>query len=238
MQKALQGIFSLFIKAKPPRKGKRRKSMGQSLVEVAIAFPVLIMLFTGVVEMGFIMNTYLSLLDATRNSARTYSGDDPYKEDPAHLGTVPPTLIDDDDFYLQSALTVQKALDPSMSYANPADYKGRRILLDPALDDVIVTVYGATGSTVKVCRAAGAYHLFPTQGSATGNYPPIFTAPDIQNSRVTGSPPEGILMVEIHYNYHHVLGLPWMTAWLPNPLPLRAYTIMPIRAAEPPSRCP
>jgi len=36
-------------------------------VEVAIAFPIFIMLFSGVVEFGFIINTYLSLLDATRD---------------------------------------------------------------------------------------------------------------------------------------------------------------------------
>jgi hypothetical protein len=82
-------------------------------------------------------------------------------------------------------------------------------------------------------RDAGAYHLFPTAGNVSGNYPPIFNAADIGNTRVSGAPDAGILMVEVHYNYHHVLGLPWMTAWLPNPLHLRAYTIMPMRSAEP-----
>ena len=66
MQKAIQRVFSLFTKTNPPRKRNAHKTRGQSLVEVAIAFPVLIILFSGVIEFGFILNYYLSLLDATR----------------------------------------------------------------------------------------------------------------------------------------------------------------------------
>jgi hypothetical protein len=51
--------------------------------------------------------------------------------------------------------------------------------------------------------------------------------------RDTTAPNAGILIVELHYNYHHVLNLPWMTMWIPNPLRLVAYTIMPIRSGEP-----
>jgi hypothetical protein len=224
MQKVLQELFSFLPKANMPQKKKARKSTGQSLVEVAIAFPVLIILFSGVVEFGFILNYYLSLLDATRESARFWSGDDPFLAD---------GVTDDPDFYLQAATTVRKLLDPSLTYADPTDYKGRRILLDPAIDDVIVSVYGASGSNAILWRDGGAYHLFPTNGHATGNYPSIFTPEIIENTRVSGAPDAGLLVVEVHYNYHHVLGLPWMQVFLSDPLHLRAYTIMPIRSGEP-----
>jgi hypothetical protein len=216
MKKAVQRFFSLFTKNKPPR-----KSRAQSLVEVAIAFPILIMLFGGVVEFGFILNFYLSLLDATRDSARYWSQDDPFLAD---------GVTDDDDFYYQTAYDVQKVLDPTIN--NPS-YKGRRVLLDPAKDDVIVSVYGAEDSNVILWRDAGPYHLFPTPGHVSGNYPSIFTLESIEDSRVTNAPNAGILVVEIHYNYHQVLNLPWMTAFLPNPLHLQAYSIMPIRSGEP-----
>jgi hypothetical protein len=224
MQKALQSIFSWFIKANPLQKRNGRKTRGQSLVEVAIAFPILIMLFAGVVEFGFILNYYLSLLDATREAARVYSGGDPFDT----------TLFDvthgEDTFYYNAADLVRKLLDPSLTFANPASYQGRRISLDPATDDVIVTVYGAqytsSGVIVTLWRDAGAFHLFD-------NHESMFTADSIKNSRVCGAPTAGILLVEVYYNYHQILGLPWMTAFLPNPLPLRAYTIMPIRAGEP-----
>ena len=228
MQKALQRVFSLFIKTNPPRKGNGRKTRAQSLVEVAIAFPVLIILFSGVIEFGFILNYYLSLLDATRDSARLYSGGDPFLAD---------GVTDNDaQFYYQAAVLVRRTLDPSYIPATDSftpGYRGRRIVLDPLTDDVIVSVYGAEGSDVILWRNSGAYHLFPTAGSVTGNYPSIFTEQAIEDTRVSGAPNAGILLVEVHYNYHHVLGLPWMTTVISNPLHLRAYTIMPIRAGEP-----
>ena len=229
MRKVLEGVISLFKKTAPLRGGKKRKSRGQSLVEVAIAFPVLIMLLTGVIEFGFILNFYLSLLDATRDAARLYSGDDPFLAD---------GVTDDNDFYLQTAYKVQKFLDPVI---DDPTYRGRRILLDPANDDVIVTVFGAEDDVVIIWRDGGPYHLFPTPGHPTGNYPSLFGNEEegisaeeaILNTRVADAPNAGILLVEIHYNYHHVLNLPWFTAVLPNPLHLQAYTIMPIRAGEP-----
>jgi hypothetical protein len=224
MQKALQRVFSLFIKTNPPRKGNGRKTRAQSLVEVAIAFPVLIILFSGVIEFGFILNYYLSLLDATRESARFWSNDDPFLAD----GTT-----DDPTFYYETAVMVRKILDPSLTYANPANYQGRRIALDPTVDDVIVSVYGAEGNNAILWRNGGPYHLLPTNGSVNGNYPSIFTEQAIEDTRVSGAPNAGILVVEVHYNYRHVLGLPWMTAVVSNPLHLRAYTIMPIRTGEP-----
>ena len=257
MPKALQRIFSLFIKPDPPRKRNVRKSRGQSLVEVAIAFPVFIMLLSGVIEFGFILNYYLSLLDATRDAARVYSGGDPFVWD-TDTGRNP---NGSDDFYYQAAVLVRRTLDPSYVPAVYAPayipehfltaYRGRRIVLDPLEDDVIVTVYGAGSSGVELWRTAStcpnpsqgcSYHLFPTPGGGSpprggagsnGNYPSIFTTTNITSSRVTGAPDAGILVVEVHYNYHHILGLPWMAAILPNPLHLQAYTIMPIRAGEP-----
>ncbi|MBV5279773.1 MAG: pilus assembly protein [Actinobacteria bacterium] len=189
------------------------KTRGQSLVEVAIAFPVMIMLFAGVVEFGFIINYYLSLVDATREAARTWSGDDPFLADGV--------TDDDGNFYYQTAYEVQRILDPTL---DKAGYKGRKIVLDPTLDDVIVTVYAASyttaaGDVVESVRNLGPYHLFGDHN--VGNYPSMFTTQDILNTRVCGAPNAGILVVEVHYNYHHVLGLPWMTTVIPNPLHLR-----------------
>jgi Flp pilus assembly protein TadG len=216
MQKALQKIFSFFIKTDPPRNKKvALKSRGQSLVEVAISFPILIMLFAGMIEFGFILNYYLSLLDATREAARRYSNGDPFNSDGVTANA---------SFYMDTADYARDLLDPSVE--NIA-YKGRRIAIDPATDDVIVSVYGAKNNTVTLLPG-GPYHLF-----ANGKYQSIFTVQSMLDSRDINAPNAGILVVEVHYNYHHVLGLPWMTAVLPNPLHLQAYTIMPIRAAEP-----
>ena len=221
MQKALQKVFSLFIKTDPPRKGNMRKTRAQSLVEVAIAFPIFIMLFSGVVEFGFIINTYLSLLDATRDAARWGSGGDPFLADKVTSNT---------DLYYQTAFLVQKRLDPTLEDSN---YQGRRIVLDTAVDDVIVSIYSAdhiaSGNRVQPLR--NPYHLLPTRDAVPGNHPSLFTTQDILNTRVCAAPSAGVLVVEVQYTYHQVLGLPWMKAF--DPMVLRAYTMMPIRGGEP-----
>jgi len=62
-------------------RSKSSRGRGQSLVEIAIALPVLLILLSGMVEFGFMLNYYLSLLDATREAARLYSNFDPFLRD-------------------------------------------------------------------------------------------------------------------------------------------------------------
>lgn len=193
---------------------KNKTTKGQSLVEFAISFLFIILLFSGVIEYGFILNFYLSLLDATRETARFYSNADPF---------LPDTTTDDMAFYSGAAAMVRANLDPKV--VNPS-YEGRRLILDPNTDDVIITVYGASGGNVITYPDSGPYHLY-------NNFSPIFSEAEIESRLVSGSPNAGILLVEVHYNYHQVLGLPWLAPFVPNPLPLRAYTIMPLSAAEP-----
>ena len=48
--------------------GKRQS--GQSVVELALITPILIILLAGLIEIGWFANNYLSLLDVTRAGAR------------------------------------------------------------------------------------------------------------------------------------------------------------------------
>ena len=209
MKKILRKLATLFHNHKPQHTRNVRKSKGQSLVEFAIAFPVVIMLFAGVVEFGFILNYYLSLLDATRESARVYSSGDPWIAGPY------PNW-----FFIDAANKVKTNLEPT----NVNDTT-RKIVLDPAVDDVIITVYSVCGNKIYSFPSEAGYHLY-------GNGTPIFNNSSMLASRLSGAPDTGILLVEEHYNYHQVLALPWITAFLSNPLPLRAYSIMPLHAAE------
>jgi Flp pilus assembly protein TadG len=52
-----------------PTANKQRRS-GQSLLELALITPILIVLFSGMVEIGWFANNYLTLLDVTRAGAR------------------------------------------------------------------------------------------------------------------------------------------------------------------------
>ncbi len=208
MKKLLQKLATLFKKPASPQTRHARKNKGQSLVEFAIAFPVVIMLFAGVVEFGFILNYYLSLLDATRETARFYSNKDPFT---------------DATYYQTAAGFLKLRLEPQN-----ANDTTRKIRLDPAKDDVIITVYSVCGTQVTSYPSASGYHLY---GNGTSVFPDNAS---MLASRLNGAPNAGILVVQVNYNYHQVLALPWITPFLSNPLPLRAYSVMPVAAAEPP----
>jgi Flp pilus assembly protein TadG len=47
-----------------------RLARAQSLVETALLLPVLLLILSGLIEFGFLLNRYLILLDAVRNVAR------------------------------------------------------------------------------------------------------------------------------------------------------------------------
>lgn len=192
-----------------------RKTKAQSLTEFAIALPILFLLLSGVVEFGFALNYYLSLLDATREAARFYSNADPFNAD----GT------DNIQFYTDTAAMVRANLDPSVVEGNEG-YKGRKIELDPAADDVIVTVYAKDTNSVTSYPTSGPYQMY-------GNATTMFTTTDIQNDFSSGSPNAGVLVVEVHYSYQQVMKLPWLTPFVPDPFILKAYTMMPLSAAEP-----
>ncbi len=55
----------------------RRLDRGQSLVELTLFLPILILLLVGLVEIGVLVNSYISTLDASRASARYVAAQDP-----------------------------------------------------------------------------------------------------------------------------------------------------------------
>lgn len=213
MKKLFQNKFPQTVKQKFANLPHKTKA--QSLTEFAIALPILFLLLSGVVEFGFALNYYLSLLDATREAARYYSDGDPFDFD--RNGTA------DSDFYPATAAFAMNNLDPRI--ATPS-YVGRIIELDPARDDVIVTVYAKDSTGVVMYPTSGPYQVY-------GNATTMFTTTDIESTFASGSPNAGILVVEVHYNYNQVMKLPWLTPFVPDPFMLTAYTIMPLSAAEP-----
>ncbi|MBL8061743.1 MAG: pilus assembly protein [Anaerolineales bacterium] len=190
----------------------RLSAKAQSLVEFAIALPVILILLSGVVEFGFALNYYLSILDATRYAARQGADWSPY---------VAGSYTRDEVFYDNVLGESAKFLDPSLTYGST--YQGRRLALDPDLDEVVVTVYSSCNGVLTL---VGNDHMY-------GNATTVLTEETIEDHLVGGSPAAGILVVEIHYSYEQVLGLPWLQPFVPNPMMLRAYSIMPLRAAEP-----
>ncbi len=63
---------------------KRQRTVGQSLVELAFFFPILLIILSGVVEFGFAFNQYINLIEATREGARYAVNGDPCNKGGTH----------------------------------------------------------------------------------------------------------------------------------------------------------
>lgn len=218
---------------------------GQSMVEFALLLPLLIMLLSGLVEFGFAVNMYLDLIDTAREVAR-YAAD----RDPVHIGD---TFVPyNEDFYIAA-----------IGLADYTFLQAGQITLDTDSDDVVISIIQVTGTDVHaryplsgtglpetgyiednttaphICTAGGAT---PVNGGEIGwrrycNHISRFTSAEIESRLdamdATLPPDTGIVLVEIFYDYHMILELPWLTMTLPNPITLHAYTFAPNAASEP-----
>jgi hypothetical protein len=212
----------MFLMKDKHKKTVQRKSRAQSLVEFAITLPVLLLLFAGLVEFGFALNYYLSLLDATREAARYYSNFDPIEPD---------TRLDDMDFYTNAAAEVYANLDPTIREGGET-YQGRRIILDPATDDILVTAYGWDADHPNDVYRYPAAGTFRQWSNCTSKFTDAMIIDQFKN-RTPAAPNAGLLVVEVCFNYNQVLAIPYLREFLPNPLLMRAHTIMPLAAVEP-----
>lgn len=205
----------------------RRKSQAQSLVEFAITLPMLLILFSGMVEFGFALNYYLSLLDATREAARYYSNSTPFVDD----GTG--TLVEDLTFYPRVAAEAYANLDPTVRDGGET-YTGRRIILNPTTDDILVSAFGwdSTDPGNLIHYPNTGTFPFRQWGNSTSKFTDAMIIDRFQQSQAdfpSSTTNAGLLVVEVHHYYEPLL----VRLWLRTPLLMRAYTIMPFTAVEP-----
>ena len=197
----MKGPIKLFS-----RKTGKNKTKGQSLVELALTLPLLLLLLSGLVEFGFMLNYYLALVDGSREVARLFSNFDP---------------IADSSFYASAVDQVRVVLEPQSASDTSRKIHFKNDIDHP--DDIIISVYSVSGGTAT---------LLDTQYHWSNNQVSRLDATEV-TSRLTGTAPDtGVLAVEIFYNYDQVLNLPWLEG-LPNPFLLYAYTVMPLSSAEP-----
>lgn len=212
------------LKMSPSPAKAKRKTKAQSLVEFALLLPIILMLFTGMVEFGFVLNTYLSLLDATRQAARFYSNTTPFV-----LDEDTNTVTDDLTFYPTVAEAVIEDLAPNQDV--------RKIELDDTTDDVIVSVISVSVSeSTNTITAITRYPTGNLYYREFGNQESEFTDGDIEAlMTANGATPvrTGLLIVEVFYEYEDVLKLPYWDFFFPQPILLRASTVMPLVAAKP-----
>ena len=217
------------------QRGEKGQRRGQSFVEFAIIVGILLIFLSGLVEFGMWMLQYSNLVMASRNAARFALSNDyrivnpPCQSNPRGPVCDPrsPSFSDDEcqkDFYCKAALLAVQTL-----AANEPTVR-----LDPdAGDDVVISVFTLTEYDPAVVTDR---HPDEDGWSFYGNQTSRFSRTDVKNLLVSQgvvNTSAGYVLVEIYYNYHQMLGLPWLVMFVPDPIPLHVYTFMPLYSAAP-----
>lgn len=220
---------------------------GQSFVELALILPILMFLLAGLVEIGALIYDYLSILDVAREAARFASEHD-HKILVAPPGGLPQSACADDalHFYYDTACVVV------------GTGFNTNIKLDPARDDVAISVFTIDDNQVKSRNpyiSDDVWSLYsdnwtkdcegnvvsttPFMTNAEMNARLVIATPTVGASTPTGSASggaptdKGRVLVEVYYCHEQILNLPIASQMLPNPVRLHAYTIMPAPEAAP-----
>ena len=240
-------LHHLFHKAPPPATGKR--SRGQSFLELAILLPVMLIMLLGLVEITVFMSRYLDLLDLTREFARFASVRDPFAPFSASPNCSDPTSY---NFYYSSACIFAPPGDSPNCASDTAFCGGLNpyILINSATDDIIITVFTVTRSgqvtDVHPSSAPWAFSDHDNNTANNGNWTrncqgevvrsaPYYTSSRVQSLLASSQalPNRGFVAVEAYYCHSLILGLPFITEFISNPIQTHAYTIMPLPAGQP-----
>jgi hypothetical protein len=188
------------------RTNKNKNEKGQSFVELSLVVVFLMIFVAGIVEFGFMLNNYLNLVDASREAVRFSSDFDPFDEN----GDMDP------NFFIQTGILTEDILQP--------------LVLDASVgDDIVISFFSIGGDDVFVRYPQDA----PGGWSVLGTKTTKFSDAEVKSRLDSSAPPTGVLLVEIFYNYPQVLKLPVFTIFVADPMPVYAYAIMPLSAAEP-----
>jgi hypothetical protein len=205
---------------------KTRRGRGQSLVEFTLLLPILMMLLSGLIEFGFLLNTYLDVIDAAREAARFAANDDPTFGSPSDLT---PNFWN--RAWRNSRGSLFTASDGRINWT-PTD----AFDCTDVEGDIVISAFGFLNNAVEtrypVGDAGGASNCEPPWGTSTYQSK-LSTAQVNALMDPTSVDNSGAVLVEIFYEYEMLLGLPWITVFVPNPIVIHAYTIMPNTFTEP-----
>ncbi|HEY62124.1 MAG TPA: pilus assembly protein [Anaerolineae bacterium] len=210
-----------------------KKRKGQALIELALLFPILMILLSGVVEFGIFLNQYLSIMDAARNAARFASDGLYYESD--NVSDCETTR----DFYRQTVCLVNSELRQERPYIQMNDNATPNNFLDDYLDpirgdDIVVSAFSVSDQQIKARFPDNDGWSYASDLGVGSGTPSRFTNADVVALiHEANAPRTGYVLVEIYYHYDQLLKLPWITAFVPDPALLYTYAFMPLSSAEP-----
>jgi Flp pilus assembly protein TadG len=239
-------LTKLFRRKHAMRKSGSHAARAQSFLEFALLLPLLLILLLIMVELGFVMNAYLSLLDSTRQAARVYSGFQPF-EITTDTSTTPATVTKTDkmSYYSDAATLLIETLNSNSYQIKFNDPPG-------SVDNILVSVIGVDVNTVPnpdtitIIRHPGSsqYWAFSTDSVNAGYTSKYADDATIQAYMTKGGSTAvttGLLIIEVYYGYEGTLQVPGIRffdttigfATDENPLVLYAYSVMPLSQAKP-----
>jgi hypothetical protein len=163
------------------------------------------------------------VIDAAREAARFGADHDPIR-------LLDGTLVDQNPaFYIDVQTLAKEALDSGSDH--------RIDWITPPNDDC-ANIQGDIVISAFAVRNGLVDTRFPTASGENGvtmcgHHTSAFTSAEIQSKLVAAAPNAGLVLVEIFFEYDMLLELPWITAFVPNPITLHAYSIMPNANVEP-----
>ena len=196
--------------------------------------PVLLIMLSGLVEYGILLNYYLDIIDAARDAAR-FAADG----DPLTLGDQFFTFVRNETKH-----SLLKASDGRISWPESPDEVE---CLDDVDGDIVISTFSVLSDPL-LCSAKGEaapcvdkWFTGSGGGGENGNSmcSAYFSDPELKEDALNtmlsggGIPNSGFVIVEIYYEYYQVLGLPWIRAFAPDPIVLHAYSLMPNVHVEP-----
>jgi hypothetical protein len=205
----------------------RIKPRGQSFVELMLVTLILALMLSGVVEFGYLLNSYLKVLDGSREGARFASnGGEAFQWDGSGY-------ISLQSFYLYAALQTMNVMAPIVLNGNRGD-------------DILISVFTVSGGSITrwpdgyvngwdVCdnRGETTLNLDAAKWNSCTHRNSHFSTLQVLGLMDPGAPGSGIVLVEIYYNYPQILKLPVFAQAIPDPIPVYTYSVMPLSSAEP-----
>lgn len=190
---------------------------------------ILALMLSGVVEFGYLLNSYLKVLDGAREGARFSSNSVAFGID-THGNTV-----SYQDFYINTAIETMRVMSPIILNGNRGD-------------DIVVSVFSVVGSDIQRWPDGFAngwslcinqsdhlldFDLNHADWSSCTAHNSHFTTGQILGLMDVNTPASGVLLVEVYYNYPQILKLPVFEQVIPDPILVYTYSVMPISSAEP-----
>lgn len=187
---------------------------------------VLALMLAGVVEFGYLLNSYLKVLDGAREGARFSNNSVAFDNT---------TGVSYQTFYVNTAIEAMRVMFPVTLNGNRGD-------------DIIVSVFSVAGSSIRrwpdgyiygwrLCNnymdPAFDEDLKHADWSSCSARNSRFTTNQILALMNNAAPETGVLLVEVYYNYPQMLKLPVFSDIIPDPIPVYTYAVMPLSSAEP-----